>query len=270
MKTLRFICAVLLTAMIGSNFIACSDDEDENKDEVVTPPKKLTQMKAIREGLTIDFEYDEKGQLSSAIVTIINGTSTYIHQYDYIWSGNIIFERTDYTTEATYTLEKGLIKDIQKKNGQYKNTLYFTYNNSKQLSTYKASYMGKDSEYRYNWNNNKITQMIYHYGEGSYFDPDSTIVSYNGEMAMGHYPLWFAEIMKADTLKSTSPLLIAHPELIGIGSKHLPSKIIEKYDGNCIFYYTYSFKEDGYIENCTKKTESIWGTSIEIYTFKWE
>ena len=89
-------------------------------------------------------------------------------------------------------------------------------------------------------------------------------------MAMGHYPLWFAEIMKADTLKSTSPLLIAHPELIGIGSKHLPSKIIEKYDGNCIFYYTYSFKEDGYIENCTKKTESIWGTSMEIYTFKWE
>ena len=158
------------------------------------------------------------------------------------------------SNKITFILSDGLIKSTN----SYWNG--FTYNSSKQLVSLKT-----EDEYdgtyitTFSWENNKMTKIANDYG--------TTTISYSNKTCKGYYPL-----MAFFFIDDLTPLFVAHPELIGMRSNQLPSKISSKYEhGEYTTNISYTFTSDGYIESCTtQKTADNSDLGVEIYTFKWQ
>lgn len=263
MKTFRFIGIALFSILICVNFSSCSssDDEPEIDEEsgVVTNEKKLVEMK-IDTYLVITFNYDDKNRLVSSKDTEYYGGKSYTDTHNFIWGNNIIKE-----DGLTFTIVDGLIKSTESSGGDLSDA-YFTYNSSKQLTSFKDNY--NENVTTFVWSNNKITQIA--------LDTEwwirNTTIEYSNKTCKGYFPL----MAWGDDIIDDYPLFPAHPELVGMRTNYLPLKITSKDDDDdvAIKELSYTFTTDGYVETCTIKETEVYGgnTDIEttIYTFKWQ
>jgi hypothetical protein len=258
MKTFRMIGMALFAVFMCVNFASCSSSDDEPKvdDEsgVVTNEKKLVEIKYTNGGKGFDiheFIYDNQNRLSSSIFTEYNSG---VDKFQYTWGNGVVIARN-----LTFSLDNNLIKSA--KGSSSFNDATFTYNSSAQIikKTNKTDY-GTDN-FTYTWNNGKLTEW--------YYDSWQAKISYGNKTCKGYFPLMANVVGEVD-------MFLAHPELVGMKTNYLPSKIIRKCDDyhEVTEELSYTFTNDGYIETCTIKSKFLkygvedFGTSI--YTFKWQ
>jgi len=264
MKTFRMIGMAMFAVLMCVNFAACSgsdNDEPEVDKEsgVVINEKKLVEMK-IDEGIIIAFTYDDKDKLVSAKGTEIYNGKSYIYTYNYIWGNNIIKH-----DGLTFTLADGLIQSTDSSDDKDLSDATFTYNSSKQLTSFKDNY--NESISTFVWSNNKITKKTY---ESEWWNENTTI-EYSDKTCKGYFPL----MAWGDDMIDDNPLFLAHPELVGMRNNLLPIKIYSSSkNSECTTEISYTFTKDGYIESCTSKETEVDNDNTEvettIYTFKWE
>lgn len=274
MKTFRFLGMALMAILIGVNFIACSDDEEgdtpiKNDDGIITNQKQLMQIKMVDDSETItwDFAYDSKGRLASVNHVEKYDGKTYRHVTDYTWGDNVIIAEEDNNTK-TYSLNKKLVRSVRSTGGGDWGNATFTYNSANQLIKVEENDSYNTTE-SYTWQGEKMTKLTFTETNEHYTDKGVYEYSYSGKTCKGYFPFF--------AWSDSDDIFYAHPELIGLRSSQLPDKIYSKDENSeTIETYTYTFSNDGYVENCTEihtyKRLDIGetNTSTTVYTFTWE
>lgn len=269
-KTLRIAGLLLTAVLLGANLTACSSDDDEtpgkNEEGVVVNQKKLTQIKKTteRDTRTWFIFYDSKGKVNS-MKRIDNSNSS--KNYKFTWEENTITEFYDNETNCIYSLTGGLTTTALRGNYGYS----FAYNSFKQIE--RRQHHTEDDHpmfIDFTWENDKIIKFTRKdYSENEYKIKDETEFIYSGQTCKGYFPL--ATILIENDLH----LYFAHPELIGMRTRQLPSKIIEttSYETTTM-EFSYELDENGYLANCNYIEYRTYGSETLTkkinYTFKWE
>ncbi len=275
MKTFRLIGMALLAILGSMNFIACSSDDDEelikNDDGIIINQKRLIQTKIVGDGESdiSEYTYDNNGKLLSATETYLYSSGRKdIRTYTITWGANKIIENSDGRDRSSFacTFKNGLITHTSRSEGINLRNTAFIYNSNKQLIKLDSGEHGYTS---YTWHGEKLAKRTSIYKHNS---NDEVIYefSYSGKTCKGYFPImvWY--------VNDLCPLMIAHPELVGMRCNQLPDQICykEKYYEE-IAKYTYTFDNDGYIESCTEESfyknfNETWTPYTRIFTFTWE
>lgn len=276
MRTFRFLGMAIIAILIGVNFIACSDDEEDdttikNEDGIVTNQKQLMQIKMVEDSdiITWDFTYDSKGRLIA-----INHAEKYDGGTDrditnYTWSNNTIVAEDDDVT-STYSLNDNLVRTIrQTRDNSWERKRTFAYNSSNQvvnIQTTEGNHADTDS---YTWDNDRIVKLA-STEKGSYYNDEYVYeYTYGGKTCKGYFPLY--------SPYDSDDIFYVHPELIGLRNSQLPNKIYskDKYS-ETTENFAYTFDNDGYVKSCTvvgiekNLSGSTTYTVTTIFTFTWE
>lgn len=260
MKTFRFIGMALFAILMCVNFTSCSSSDDdpteEKEEDVVANEKKLIEMKLIdnSEEITWTYSYDEKNRVTSIkmIELGIDYTHNSNHTDSITWGDRFIYieEIEDENDNITLKLANGLVESAK---SRYDN-LAFAYNSLKRLITFR------DENYidTYTWNNDKLSNITNESGNVIQF-------SYDDKTCKGYFPL----VICLDDIIGDNEFFAAHPDLLGMRTNQLPSKLSSEYYTTDI---SYTFTNDGYIENCTLKETRVYNGDIwtTTYKFKWQ
>ncbi len=275
MKTFRLIGMALLAILISVNFIACSSDDDEelikNDDGIIINQKRLIQTKIVGDGESAidEYTYDNNGMLLSATETYLYNSSKDIRTYTITWGANKIIANSDGRDRRAFacTFKNGLITHTSRSEGINLRNTAFIYNSNKQLIKLDSGEHGYTS---YTWHGEKLAKRTSIYKHNS---NDEVIYefSYSGKTCKGYFPImvWY--------VNDLCPLMIAHPELVGMRCNQLPDQICYKdVSYEYIEKYTYTFDKDGYVESCTevdtqkRLSDNTTDTYTRIFTFTWE
>ena len=243
MKMIRMIGMAMMAVLMGISLASCSKDENPEKSEegVVVNEKKLVKMDN-GDGWKLIVKYDDKGRA----IEITSETQNWcISSYRYTWGENIIMAIYEYsntdnrheTNSYTFTLENGL---VQKKTDN-KGDIAFKYNASNRL----VEYGDKES---YIWDGDKL--MAYNDFDRGY----EYVKTYTyGTPCKKGYNLMIIDESYLD------PLFLAHPELVGMRTKQIPSTctfspIGSGYNNSKTETdtHTYEFDKDGYVSKYTE------------------
>ncbi len=276
MKTFRLIGMVALAILVSMNFIACSSDDDEelikNEDGVIINQKRLVQTKIVGDGESVidEYTYNNNGMLLSATETYLYSSGRKdIRTYTITWGANKIIENSDGRDRSSFacTFKNGLITHTSRSEGINLRNTTFTYNSNKQLIKLLDEEDGYISSYisSYIWHGEKLAKIT------SQYESENYEFTYSGKTCKGYFPImvWY--------VSDLCPLMIAHPELIGMRCNQLPDQIYHKdVSFEYIEKYTYTFDKDGYVESCTEVdtqkslSDNTTDTYTRIFTFTWE
>lgn len=278
MKTFRVIGIALLTVLMCVNFTACSEkggDDDPTGDSSTNQPtneKKLVKIiEQDNDGneRIIEFKYNEDGNVIEA-----NEWSKY--SYDDAWrTDRIIYNwnSRELVTIIGSGFEEGhklTLSNDRVRNeyqAEYKHYtgsepfidesfIFYNYDKNRNLTEYGAKWSEEgeyEAIYKLNWNEKQVASIE------DYYSDISTIL-YENRTCKGFFPL-FACCFDDGSILKYNYIFIAQPQLIGLKTNYLPTKIIGNAD--CSFEsFEYEFNTDGYIETCI--------ADKNYYEFVWE
>ncbi len=218
----------------------------EEEDEEITPPAPEEPKKVLEsyvwtydETFTYNGKYDSQGRLIE--ITCFNDGDE--DRVDYLWSGNTVVNVQE---NITYTIADGRILTIRQ-NGttSYENEFYtLSYDSEGRLQNVEGTDGGMYESYSVIWDGDKIYKFIAN--EGNY--QEEFVFEYSGQEGYGFYGTFENPIFETF---SEDGLLLAHPELFGLASKALPSKI-QTGDGWTVLY-TYNIDQTGYVTSIRTK-----------------
>ena len=293
MKTIRKIGMALMAVLMSVNFTSCSNEDEDSETQPSNKKKLARVMRYEQDGgtMTIDFKYDKKGNVvKAAIWHRHNNYGEWREEVDtieYVWDSNksITWDcviNVDYNLnpwKGTYncTLNDSRITDITHDNHSKPGFIYgvmekfyYRYNEDGHINEY-GDFENGTIHRIYTWNNNQLER----FKVGS----NAITFSYNNQTCKSFFPLlidysyigfWYG--MKEWQLVGDY-IFMAQPELIGIRSNSLPTKIINNDLGETYSFNDYDFDSEGYVTRCTVSGE--WQTDGSsfcnyIYKFIWE
>ncbi|MBQ8421124.1 MAG: hypothetical protein IJX11_02560 [Bacteroidales bacterium] len=211
MKTLRMFGMAMMAVLMGVGFTSCSKDDNPDGNEDFSNEKKLVKLvaKDDESGKDLEvftFKYDDKGRLTESTCSFDFGEYAWTNHYT--WSDNVIMIDDEYAV----ALENGRVKSNS-------GDETFTYNDSNRLTKYDTTTI--------TWDGDKIKTISSYVGSNLSF-------TYGEPLKKGYCPLIPYLIFQYDNLS------MAHPELLGVRTKQLPTMI-----GGILL--TYEFDKEGYI-----------------------
>lgn len=245
-----------------------SDGIIDWEDEIVSPEDNDNSKKLV--GMTIErsygtgictFTYDENNRLVSWGGTQISSKDEASNTYNYAleWKGNKCTETCDVDEDIVlyYTFSDNMMQTSTWGNW----TQTFVYNSDKQLIRIDHSYSDDDetSYETFHWEYGKLITINDSRG-------GSINLTYNDITCKGFNPAIF---LFDNLVIEDVNLVISNPELLGLRTNNLVSKITEEYDGaiNSISNFSYTLDSNGYIDSCRIIEED---GDTETYTFVWE
>ena len=193
-----------------------------SKEENSSNEKKL--VKIVNSAETFTFTYDAEGRVTSATLD-----SEYGLEAQFVWSDDVIMVNNDWQN-YTLSLKKGVVRS-----SSHGDT--FTYNTSNRMTKWNDTSIL--------WDKNKVVAI----GEVSF--------SYGTSCSKGYFPLIPYFI---DDVDHSMLLFTANPEIAGLKTKQLPTKIYG-------IPTTYEFDKDGYISKISSNRAD--GAQL-VYTLTWE
>lgn len=259
----------VVSILMCANFASCSKDDEPKKNDsgVVSNEKKVVEITDYyvtrwgEQSHTIKFVYDEQKRLIKAK----NSSDNYTEYY--IWKENLIenYYGEDDNDPWCYGLNKGLVSETYSLNRYNIKDIEdaHKYNSSKQMISWTYPI---DKEIELVWEKGNLKTIIK-------ADGDTVEFYYSDKTCKGYFPLMHQALEY--TIHSGLDyfwyeLYYAHPELVGLRTKQLPDKVVEKYSsGNTqdINDIQYTFTDDGYIKTCTMTDSDNF--TIKYY-FKWQ
>ena len=252
MKFFRFLGMAVIAVCMCANFTACSKDGDGSEGG----GSSVSEKKLVRivynygdSGETYKFSYDKQGR----VVESQCGDEYENWKSEYIWGNNTLQVDTNYsrtipvhpdlsgTSEYSevYTIENGLVLKCTCEDEVY----YYSYDNT-----------GR-------WNKDMT------------WDGDKLILEYKGDNKYKYnYTGLTCKKGYLPNFNVGEPLFIAHPELVGIQTKLLPTSatytnFIDPSIAGGTVNYKYEFDSEGYISKITEKYDD--GETV-TYTLTWE
>lgn len=281
MKTFRMIGIAMLAVIMCVNFTACSEDDDNSPTNHPTNANKLGSVmiydiennkKELND--IIKFEYDKNGNVVKVYEQYGNNSDE-IDITEYIWDSNksitSYWENDEY---IKYTLTNNQITDIL--SHEY---VWYVWMEERELDEdfYRCTYdkdgnlieiLFKDNEEddyelvnEQTWNNGQLSMA-------KDYDYERVItLHYDNQTCKNFFPLLADYI--ANNEFSDDYIFMAQPELLGVRTSKLPSKII---DGSCIISFDYELNAYGNVTSCTvNKFYSNDNLSYDyLYEFVWE
>jgi hypothetical protein len=265
MKTIRWIGMAISAVLLSVGLSACSSDDDGDDVEepvidepgVATNVKKLTCLKYYvcseyfgmegNESTTYNMKYDAAGKLSSVAGTDIRHNESYPWNSTYTWSNDIIYFDGPYGKKIL-NLANGLIVE-----SQYETYVYDSNN--------KIKSMKGDGDWQFVWDGEKLVKVN---TAGLY-----ATITYSGKTCNGQCVVWFEGLDMSDF----DELTYAHPELFGLRTSELPTKIeVEtKNEYDYTLDYQYEFTDDNYVSKIfVTDTRSDGETATSRYELTWE
>jgi hypothetical protein len=218
MKTLKIFGMAAIAVLIGVGFVSCSKENPEGNEDFSNEKKLVEMDMRDEEGKTLEkytFEYDDKGKLVESTGSIDYGASSV--SATYIWGEEAIQIDNANTLSSDYTLSlsNGLVQSSS--DGDT-----FTYNSLNRIT---------------NWNNATALwegDKVMSISDGLY----KYTLTYGETSKKGYYPMipYFMGYMSPTEMM----LFIAHPEIVGMRTKQLATKVSG-------LSFTYEFDADGYI-----------------------
>lgn len=273
MKTFRMIGMALLAVLLSVNLVSCDKDDDGTGGGSGAPTtgstisgrsgKKLLQVSKSRSkggasSSLLEFKYDAEGRLVEVVETYRDNGEWRSDKMTYSWELNKITSHyEDYEDEYyTYTLVNG---KVAKGTLCYMDNEEYSYNYSYDKDGHiKECYMeyegGKDNPDIYTWNSGRLFSI-----EGAW-GPEKIL--YEDGTCKGFCPILYSLI---ETVEIDEFIFIAHPELLGIETSHLPSEYLSEGDPKT---FEYELNSDGYVIGCAVDAnlyDSDW-----YYKFVWE
>lgn len=249
MKTIKFIGMALFAILMCVNFTSCSND-----DLITTKGKKLTKIE--RNDWYGEYTYllnfDKKRRLIG--VKEINNKKKTDSYYSYTWNNNTIIGCNN---SYVCNIEKGLIKNINEINGEYNET--FLYDDSKKIINYiwEAPEYNESTSTPFIWENEKLTELYLWYNGNC---QTNYTFSYDGIFCKKGCFHPFILVLTEDFWMNDFFLNLVHPELLGIQTTQLPTKMSRD---DCDYVFEYEFDKDGYVSKIIKD-------NFDTYTLTWE
>ena len=259
MKTFRFIGMALFAILMCVNFAACSSSDDDPTEEpeeggVVVSGKKLTKIVCKSESTTdietYTFNYDSKGRLIEATESYEEDGYKDTETYQFTWGDDAIKVVINPNYNYTLTLNNGLVRNsnLDDEDG------IFTYNNSNRFIKYSSN--SKYETCSAIWDGDKLVSI-------SDSEDDATL-TYGTSCKKGYFP--FVATMLAND--ADAALFMAHPEIAGMRTNQLPTKIT--WTDNETSTLTYEFDKEGYISKVVDKETFNGSTETYTYTLTWQ
>ena len=258
MKTFRVIGIALFAVLLCVNFTSCAEDGPEANGGGTPTGKQLAKLDVTNENLgqftyTLLFYYDDKGKVVKIenIDRDYNGEQS-VATYLFTWGDDII--KYQYSKPGShgdshiFTLKDGFIQ----KGG---NGDVFTYNSSRLVRSNEGSNVNNLI-----WNSDKL--VSYFSNDDSYY---SKTITYEKTCKKGYFPLIPYLVSFKDYYQY---LFLANPEIAGLRTSQLPTKIVKDYDNdNILWAYTYEFDSEGYISTITEENPK---RGVTKYTLTWQ
>ena len=242
MKTFKFkmIGMAMIAALMTINFVSCSNELPGGD---LSNEKKLVKMSA--GGEIYNFAYDSKGRLTT--VSLVRYDGYHFGDLQYTWGDDAItvyfndYAHGDGDDSHSYTLT---LKDGLVSSSSIGET--FAYNDSGRITQWNST---DDVDRTIRWDGDKVVNVVY--GE------DITPFTYGTSCQKGYYAI-LPMLINYHNLSNL--LFIAHPEIAGMLTKHLPTKIYSQ-------SWIYEFDKDGYISKIKYQRDDEY---LEYFILTWE
>lgn len=241
MKTFKFkmIGMAMIAALMTINFVSCTK---EHPDGDLSNEKKLVKMSA--DGGIYNFAYDSKGRLTT--VSSVGYDGYHWGDLQYTWGDDVItvyyndYAHGDGDDSYSYTLT---LKDGLVSSSSLGDT--FAYNDSGRITQWHDYYVDRTIR----WDGDKVVNIG--------FGDESTTFTYGTSCQKGYYAI-LPMLINYHNLSNL--LFIAHPEIAGMQTIHLPTTIGSQ-------SVIYEFDKDGYISEMKYQEGDMY---VEYYTLTWE
>ena len=268
----------LAAILMCVNFASCDKDDDGLGDSASAPSSEKRLAKVMIYDLEdgskmLDESYEFVYGSNGNVVKTIEGWNPYggwtTETFEHVWALNKSFTiQWDEEEADEFILEGGkVVKRINVDEGDEEViTTYFDYEKGYIKECRHFSEIEGDPDENeswtssFSWVDGKLSSV---FDEG-----EMTTFLYSDQTCKrGFFPL-FSDFM--EDIQSFS-IFMAHPELVGLRTAHLPKEIIRK-NGSSTFEY--EFDSEGYVVGCTAystyKSGSYSNTYTEYYAFFWE
>lgn len=270
MKNFRLIGMALIAILMGVNLTSCEKDDDYDHDDP-TPPtytgKKLVKvdsyvyypyLEAWEKQSSTEFKYDANGY-------VIESCKKYRY-YDweadivkYVWNSNkSSFTRNRDGEYAKFTLNKGKINKAQFSEDGETWECYGMYNKEYIKECGYVEDGSNEPMLIFTWNNNGQLSKL------DYWHSYTRSFSYDGKTCKGFFPA--VDIFWGEGF-SDYLFIMAQPELFGLRTTQLPSKMTDTYSTYSTTTFEYDFDAEGYVIRCIETGEY---TSPRYYEYTWE
>lgn len=239
-------------------------------DYIEMPPaneKKLIRIKQYygeyyqeKSATILDFKYDQRDRLIEVQRTQQNNTDTLKYNWDSYKSIRHKWDKHSYE----YFIEDGKISNYFH---YYNDTTYisFVYDQDGYIKEYEVKNGEKQQEkHSYTWENRQLS--LY----------DEVTLCYNSQICKGFFPLLYIFIglnNDGDYCYDRNYLFMAHPNLIGVKTTYLPTKILREYlqeQRTQCFNFEYKLDQNDYIISCTVLHNTDFSSERYTYKFVWE
>ena len=242
MKTFKFkmIGMAMIAALMTVNFVSCSNELPGGD---LSNEKKLVKMSA--GGGIYNFEYDSKGRLTTVSSTDASGY--HWNDLQFTWGDDAItvyfkdYAHGDGDDSYSYTLT---LKDGLVSSSSLGDT--FAYNDSGRITQWNST---DDADRTIKWDGDKVVNIG--------FGDESTTITYGTSCPKGYFAI-LPCLINFNNL--SQQLFMAHPEIAGMLTKHLPTKIYSQ-------SWIYEFDKDGYISKIKYQEGDKY---VEYFTLTWE
>ncbi len=231
MKTLRMFGMAMFAIVMGVSLASCTKDDNPDGGDFSNEKKLVKMVMNDEQGKALEvftFRYDSNGRLAESSVSIDYGASTV--SANYIWGDDAIqINNLRFDNVCTLSLSNGLVQSSSDGDS-------YTYNQSNKITKWGKATVLWDGD---------MAMSIY---DGS----DNYTFTYGESCKKGYYPMlpYFMGYMSPTEMM----LFMAHPEIAGMKTKQLPTKM-----GGLTF--AYEFDKDGYISEFgfnNNKTTLTW------------
>lgn len=241
MKTFKFkmIGMAMIAAFMTINFVSCSKELPGGD---LSNEKKLVKMEA--DIGIYNFAYDSKGRLTT--VSSVGYDGYHWGDLQYTWGDDVItvyyndYAHGDGDDSYSYTLT---LKDGLVSSSSIGDT--FAYNDSGRITQWHDY----DVDRTIRWDGDKVVNIG--------FGDESTTFTYGTSCQKGYYAI-LPKLINYHNLSNL--LFIAHPEIAGMQTKHLPTEIDSQ-------SWIYEFDKDGYI---SKIKYQRYDKYVEYCILTWE
>lgn len=285
MKTFRMIGMALLAILLSVNLVSCDNDDDGTGGEggaatgssvSLGNGKKLVQMleysvqDEVQELMSMtELKYDAQGRVVEAKKKKKDDEGSWKPDNAKIsWESNKVTLSFESYEDVFFTymlsggkISKGSISYWSEETGKW-NTEggKFIYDEDGHIKeTFEEGGNGEKGELTlFIWNNDRLSLI----DDGYY----SYNFRYDGQTCNGFNPMLYLLYGVNDYY-----IFIAHPELVGHETTHLPSKCIKDDSlGSMTTLLEYELDSDGYVIGCTTCRGNEYYSETRYYEFAWE
>lgn len=280
MRTFRMIGMALTATLMCVSLTSCEPNDDnpaenststsssDNKDESNTKRLAMVMEYKIEDGRKVlqesyEFVYNDNGKVTEIHEGWSSGGSWQTDITKHTWDGSKSFTTPwdDPGEYSEYLIDNGRIsKELYYYYEEVEETYYYNYNKGHIKECGGIYEEEREKHTTFSWNDEQLSMTVelIDDGEGS-----NSFIYSNDQTCKGFFPLlsWLLEDF------AENDIFVAHPELVGIKTTHLPSEMIEK---DCTTTFEYEFDTEGYIVGCFTKEDYTLSSRNNYYTFSWE